>query len=256
MTGAHLEQILVQVQDGSLSVSDALEKVRTLPYTDTGTSLADTHRELRQGFPEVVFARSKTCAETVEAFGALAAVHGYALATHVNTEAAAELSRLFPTGNFDPRSSVFSSGQMADKSDWGKVCVIWAGASDAAVANEAVLTLKFAGVHVETHHDIGVAGLHRLLSKLESIRSARVVIAVAGMEGALPGVVSGLVAAPVIAVPTSVGYGTGANGKAALLSMLNACAGGMGVMNIDNGFGAALLAYRILKAAQPVESAT
>jgi NCAIR mutase (PurE)-related protein len=195
----------------------------------------------------VVFARNKTAAQVIEAMTALNRAHGHALATHVSSEMAAALQVKFPGAVYDEVSHLFAVGRMEPKKEVGRVAVICAGTSDLPVAEEAAQTLEFAGVPVQRVRDAGVAGLHRLLNKLPMLRESDVIIAVAGMEGALPGVVAGLVAQPVIAVPTSVGYGTNLEGVSALLTMLNSCAGGLGVVNIDNGFGAAMLALRILR---------
>jgi NCAIR mutase (PurE)-related protein len=159
------------------------------------------------------------------------------------------LGKQFPQGRYDAVSSVFAIGRMKAQTNPQSIAVVCAGTSDLNVAEEAAQTLEFAGARVERVRDVGVAGLHRLLGKLELIRESRIVIAIAGMEGALPGVLAGLVSAPVIAVPTSVGYGASLGGISALLTMLNACSSGIGVVNIDNGFGAAVLALRILNSA-------
>lgn len=246
MNAEVLRGLLRDVAAGACSVAAALEKLRTLPYTESAQTIADTHREIRAGLPEVVFARNKSVEQVVEALDALVAAHGHALATHVSPGMAAALGGRFPGGVHDAVSSVFAIGRMTPRSHGGGVAVVCAGTSDLAVAEEAALTLEFAGASVRRVRDVGVAGLHRLLAKLETIRESRVVVAIAGMEGALPGVLAGLVSAPVIAVPTSVGYGANLGGLSALLAMLNACSSGIGVVNIDNGFGAAVLALRIL----------
>ena len=246
MNGETLRALLRQVAEGLATPDAALERLRTLPFTECAQTLADTHREIRVGLPEVVYGRHKTPEQIGEAFASLLQAHGHALATHVSSDTAAILSREFPHGRHDVTASLFAVGCMAPRKDAGAVAVVCAGTSDLPVAEEAARTLEFAGATVQRVRDVGVAGLHRLLAKLEIIRSCRVVVAIAGMEGALPGVISGLVSAPVVAVPTSVGYGTNLGGWSALLTMLNACSGGMGVVNIDNGFGAAVLALRIL----------
>lgn len=198
----------------------------------------DLQRLSRQGFPEVVFGRGKTRPQISEALQGLTAAHGHALATGVSEDM--ELG-----GHYDPTSRIYRIGSMPRRS--GIIGVVSAGTSDQPVAEEAAQTLEFLGYEARRINDVGVAGLHRLLARLDEIKQAHIIIVIAGMEGALPSVVGGLVAQPVIAVPTSVGYGTSYDGIAALLAMLNSCAAGIGVMNIDNGFGAAIHAHRILQ---------
>jgi pyridinium-3,5-biscarboxylic acid mononucleotide synthase len=247
MNSDALLKLLKRVSDHSCTVNDALEKMRDLPFTEAAQTLADTHREIRTGLPEVVFARHKTADQIAEALNALHSAHGYALATHVPQEMTASLSAQFPGAAYDAVSKLFALGRMEPKKNTGTVAVICAGTSDLPVAEEAAQTLEFAGIPVSRVRDAGVAGLHRLLDKLPVLRGSSVIIAIAGMEGALPGVVAALVSQPVIAVPTSIGYGASFAGVSALLTMLNSCSGGLGVVNIDNGFGAALLAIRILR---------
>ena len=248
MNEESLRGLLDLVASGRLSSAEAVDRLRTLPFTEAASSLLDTHRAIRQGMPEVVFGRSKTPGQICEALAGLVKAHGHALATAVSSEAAAVLGSAFPQGRYDASSRLFRIGGMPLRDASPVTSVVCAGTSDLPVAEEAAQTLEFAGFAVERMHDVGVAGLHRLLAQVDVLRASKVVIAIAGMEGALPGVVAGLVAAPVIAVPTSVGYGTNLGGLSALLSMLNSCSSGMGVVNIDNGFGAAMLAIRILQA--------
>lgn len=200
----------------------------------------DFQRLERQGFPEVVYARGKTTAQVSLALSRLYEVHGFALATGVDADLALG-------GRYDPCSKLYQLGQMSARD--GRPCVVSAGTSDQPVAEEAAQTLEFLGYQTQRVRDVGVAGLHRLLEHANDLEQAQVLIVVAGMEGALPSVIGGLVSQPVIAVPTSVGYGTSYQGIAALLAMLNSCAAGISVMNIDNGFGAALAAHRILSSA-------
>ncbi|MEZ5385008.1 MAG: nickel pincer cofactor biosynthesis protein LarB [Prosthecobacter sp.] len=247
MNESKLSELLTQVSEGKLPPDQALERLRTLPFAEVGQVLADTHRVIRQGFPEAVYAEGKTLAQTSDALAALVAAHGCALATRVSADIAAQLLQRFPTGSYDDVSRLYRIGQMESMPSSLSVIVVCAGTSDLPVAEEAAQTLEFAGVRVERLTDVGVAGLHRLLDRLDDLRGAGLVIAVAGMEGALPSVLGGLVAAPVIAVPTSVGYGANLNGISALLSMLNSCASGLTVVNIDNGFGAAIAAIRMLR---------
>lgn len=247
MNESKLSELLTQVSEGKLPPDQALERLRTLPFAEAGQVLADTHRVIRQGFPEAVYAEGKTLAQTSDAMAALVAAHGCALATRVSADTAAQLLQRFPTGSYDGVSRLYRIGQMERSSSSPSVVVVCAGTSDLPVAEEAAQTLEFAGVRVNRVTDVGVAGLHRLLDRLDELRGAGLLIAVAGMEGALPSVLGGLVAAPVIAVPTSVGYGANLNGISALLSMLNSCASGLTVVNIDNGFGAAIAAIRMLR---------
>lgn len=246
MNESKLRDLLAQVSAGKLPPDQALERLRTLPFAEVGQVLADTHRVIRQGFPEAVYAEGKTLTQTSDALTALVAAHGCALATRVTPEMAALLLQRFPTGNYDGVSRLYRIGQMDPSFKSAPVAVVCAGTSDLPVAEEAAQTLEFAGAKVDRITDVGVAGLHRLLARLDSLRSVSIVIAIAGMEGALPSVLGGLVAAPVIAVPTSIGYGANLGGISALLSMLNSCASGLTVVNIDNGFGAAVAALRIL----------
>lgn len=246
MNESKLRDLLAQVSEGRLPPEQALERLRTLPFAEAGQVLADTHRVIRQGFPEAVFAAGKTLAQTSDALTALVAAHGCALATRVSSEIATLLLQRFPTGSYDCVSRLYRIGQMNVSFQSAPVAVVCAGTSDLPIAEEAAQTLEFAGVRVNRITDVGVAGLHRLLARLEDLRSASIVIAIAGMEGALPSVLGGLVAAPVIAVPTSVGYGANMHGLSALLGMLTSCASGLTVVNIDNGFGAAVAALRVL----------
>lgn len=204
----------------------------------------DTEREERQGFPEVVFGRGKTMLQTCTAIDELVQASGHAFATGVNENTANESLRRHPGAVWRSTSKTFAVGSMPQTRN--RIAVVCAGTSDMPVAGEAAHTCEFLGHEVVCVSDVGVAGLHRLLGRMTEITKADVIIAVAGMEGALPSVLGGLVRQPVIAVPTSVGYGTGLGGVAALMAMLNSCAAGVAVMNIDNGFGAAVMAHRIL----------
>lgn len=246
MNESKLRELLAQVSEGKLPPDEALERLRTLPFAEAGQVLADTHRMIRQGFPEAVYAEGKTLTQTADALTALIAAHGSALATRVPPDMAGLLLQRFPTGSYDGVSRLYRIGNMGRSGQSAPVLVVSAGTSDLPVAEEAAQTLEFAGAKVNRITDVGVAGLHRLLARLDDLRSAGIVIAVAGMEGALPSVLGGLVAAPVIAVPTSVGYGANLKGIAALLTMLSSCASGLTVVNIDNGYGAAVAALRIL----------
>ncbi len=241
---------------------EALRGVETGEQPVPGAVL-DPGRERRAGFPEAIYGAGKTPAQVVRIFQALLDSAGKALATRCSPAALRALRRAVPDVSVHdgaglawkiavgrgPRAT--APGRRADRPAAGLAAVLAAGTSDLPVAEEAALTLEFAGLPVERFYDIGVAGIHRLFGRLEAIRQADVLIVVAGMEGALPSVVGGLVAAPVIAVPTSVGYGASFQGLAALLGMLNACSAGLTVVNIDNGFGAAVAAIRILRGKTP-----
>ena len=210
-------------------------------------STLDPGRLARQGFPEVIYCQSKTTDQIIDNLRALAAANGRALGTRLQPERAAEVLAALPDAHYDRLGRTIAMGEgPKPAADAGLVAVVCAGTSDLPVAAEAAATLGFLGHPVRAFNDIGVAGIHRLHSRIDEIRTAGVVIVVAGMEGALPSVVGGLVAAPVIAVPTSVGYGAAFEGLAALLGMLNSCASGLTVVNIDNGFGAAMAAHRII----------
>lgn len=205
----------------------------------------DRDRETRQGFPEVVFGRGKTAEQIIAAMKQLFEANGHAFATGIDNETAQRILPEIPQAEWHALSGTLRWGMMSATS--GKVAIVSAGTSDLRVGEEAAKTCEFLGHQAQRVTDVGVAGIHRLLNRLEEVRAADVVIVVAGMEGALPSVVGGLVRQPVIAVPTSVGYGTGLGGVAALMAMLNSCAAGVAVMNIDNGFGAAVAAHRIIK---------
>ncbi|MBW1991071.1 MAG: nickel pincer cofactor biosynthesis protein LarB [Deltaproteobacteria bacterium] len=241
-----LEELLAEVRDGRTSIAEALERLRTLPFEDLGFACVDHHRHLRQGFPEVVFAQGKTLAQVQAILTSLWAKSDRILVTRLAPEQAEVLTRDFPEARYypDSRAMTLVRGEIPDQGR-GLIAVICAGTSDIPVAEEAAVTARIMGHRVETVYDCGVAGLHRLLAHRQLFRQATVFVVVAGMEGALPSVVGGLVARPVIAVPTSVGYGASFGGLAALLAMLNSCANGVAVVNIDNGFGAGHLAALI-----------
>lgn len=213
--------------------------------SETPHSQLDPERLQRQGFPEIVYCQGKTPQQVIDNMRALATANGAAFGTRLAAEDAATVLAALPEARYDSMSRTLSIHALPAR-EVSLIAVVCAGTSDLPVAEEAAATLNFLGHRVIRHRDIGVAGIHRLLARIEEIRSASVVIVVAGMEGALPSVVGGLVAAPVIAVPTSVGYGAAFHGLAALLGMLNSCASGLTVVNIDNGFGAAMAAHRIL----------
>lgn len=240
-----LKQVLASVKDGTLSVEEALLKIRTQPFEDIGFAKVDLHRKFRQGAAEVIYGAGKTPAQMLGILRTMQA-HGQktVLITRLREEAAEEIGREIPL-QYDKTAGVGIVGTLPQPDGIGRIAVVTGGTSDIPVAEEAALTAQALGNEVLRLYDVGVAGLHRLLSNLDEIMSASVVIAIAGMEGALASVVGGLVDCPVIAVPTSVGYGASFGGVSALLSMLNSCASGVSVVNIDNGFGAGYLASRI-----------
>ncbi len=242
---SELKQVLASVKDGTLSVEEALLKIRTQPFEDIGFAKVDLHRKFRQGAAEVIYGAGKTPAQMLGILRTMQA-HGQktVLITRLREEAAEEIGREIPL-QYDKTAGVGIVGTLPQPDGIGRIAVVTGGTSDIPVAEEAALTAQVLGNEVLRLYDVGVAGLHRLLSNLDEIMSASVVIAIAGMEGALASVVGGLVDCPVIAVPTSVGYGASFGGVSALLSMLNSCASGVSVVNIDNGFGAGYLASRI-----------
>lgn len=241
-----LERLLEQVRTGKLEVSEACERLRHLPFEDLGYAKVDHHRSLRTGLPEVVYAPGKTPEHIIEIVRSLKAKRHNALITRLDPNTAERVQEALPGLRYHPVARVATLTVERRKSAGkGLITVVAAGTADLPVAEEAAVTAEFFGNRVQRVHDVGVAGLHRLLAHLDTLRRARVVVVVAGMEGALPSVVGGLVGRPIIAVPTSVGYGVNFGGLAALLAMLNSCAAGITVVNIDNGFGAAVAATLI-----------
>lgn len=251
MNVTELTNLLRAFQAGETSLPDALEHLKQLPFEDLGIARIDHHRELRQGFPEVIFAAGKTSDQLLTIVAAMAEKKRNILVTRLDAEHADVLRQQFNQGDYDPLSGTFCL-RLREIAPQGKgtILVVCAGTSDLPVAREALITAQMLGHEVEELVDVGVAGIHRLLAQRQLLEKAAVIIVVAGMEGALPSVVGGLVAVPVIAVPTSVGYGTAFGGIAALLGMLNSCAAGVTVVNIDNGFGAAFAASRINRRGQ------
>jgi pyridinium-3,5-biscarboxylic acid mononucleotide synthase len=245
MERAQIEAILNDVREGRTGVADALERLRVLPFEDLGFAKLDHHRPLRTGMPEVVFASGKTDAQVAQIFARMAAAGGNALATRASLSCFEAVAAAEPRAEFHATARCITLAQAPAVAGKGTVAVVCAGTSDLPVAEEAAVTARLMGNTVELIADVGVAGIHRLLAQRESLQSARVLIVCAGMEGALPTVVGGMVNAPVIAVPTSVGYGASFGGVAALLGMLNTCSPNVCVVNIDNGFGAAAIATLI-----------
>lgn len=245
MNEASLRKLLAQVREGEVDINSALASLRTLPFEDLGFAKLDTHRAIRKGFPEVVYCQGKDLDHLVNILARLAQGPGPVLATRAAPEIAATVQASLPEYRYHAlaRCLVYEPQPLPKRR--GAILVITAGTADLPVAEEAAVTAEVMGNPVERLNDVGVAGLHRLLAHGEQLQRAAVLIVVAGMEGALPSVVGGLVRRPVIAVPTSVGYGASLGGLAALLGMLNSCASGLTVVNIDNGFGAAYAASLI-----------
>lgn len=240
-----IETLLTEVREGRVGVPQALERLRGLPFEDLGFAKLDHHRALRTGMPEVIFAESKAPAQVAVIFARMADAGGNVLATRASRETYEAVRAVEPRAEFHETARAITLTQAAAVPGKGTVGVVCAGTSDLPIAEEAAVTARLMGNTVELIADVGVAGIHRLLAQKQTLQSARVLIVCAGMEGALPTVVGGLVNAPVIAVPTSVGYGASLGGVAALLGMLNTCSPNVCVVNIDNGFGAACTASLI-----------
>ena len=237
-------EILEQVRLGQMSVNDAAAYFRRQPLEELGYAKLDTHRKLRSGFAEVVFCSGKADEHLCRIYERIYAAEGEVLGTRASAEQAALIQERFGEAQYDPLSRILKI-EKKDKKRAGKIAVCTAGTADIPVAEEAAQTAEFFGNYVERIYDVGVSGIHRLLARVETIQSAMCVVAVAGMEGALASVIGGLVDKPVIAVPTSVGYGASMNGLSALLTMINSCANGIAVVNIDNGYGAGYMASQI-----------
>lgn len=237
-------RLLEQVKNNEIELHEAEELLKKLPYEDLGFAKLDHHRALRSGFGEVVFCEGKDISHLIQIYQKFYEHDRDVLGTRASKEQYEEVKKVLPQVEYDPLSRILSIQKVGRKRK-GKIAVCTGGTSDIPVAEEAAQTAEFFGSKVERFYDVGVAGIHRLLSKIDDIQSANCIIAVAGMEGALGGVLAGLVDKPVIAVPTSVGYGANFNGLSALLTMLNSCAEGMAVVNIDNGFGAGYMATQI-----------
>lgn len=245
MDRAQIEALLNEVRDGRTGVADALERLKNLPFEDLGFAKLDHHRALRTGMPEVIFAESKTAAQVAAIFERMAKAGGNVLATRASRGTYEAVLAKEPRAEFHETARAITLMQAEPAAGKGTVGVVCAGTSDLPIAEEAAVTVRIMGNTVELVADVGVAGIHRLLAQQDTLKAARVLIVCAGMEGALPTVVGGLVHAPVIAVPTSVGYGASLGGVAALLGMLNTCSPNVSVVNIDNGFGAACIASLI-----------
>ncbi len=244
----NIEEMLQAYKNGNVELSDVMQKLKVLPFDDIQYAMVDYHRELRAGCPEVIYCEGKT-PEQINGIVKNMRSHGegYILATRANEAAYRAAFEVYPEAVYHAQARLVTIELEPREKRAGEILVATAGTSDIPVAEEAAITAEFLGNRVNRLYDVGVAGLHRVLSRLEVIQRARVLIVVAGMEGALASVIGGLTDKPVIAVPTSIGYGANLGGLAALLSMLNSCASGVGVVNIDNGFGAGMLANNINK---------
>ena len=242
-----LKVFLENIRDGKINIEAGIAKLKNLSYIDLGCAKLDTHRELRVGYPEVIFCPGKTIEQIKTIIQAMMAGEANILATRAGEEVFAAVKKVCPAAVYHPLARIITITRKKIPLSRNYIAVVTAGTSDLPVAEEAAVTAEIFGNRVERIVDVGVAGVHRLFDQLDLIRGARVIVVVAGMEGALPSVVGGLVDKPIIAVPTSVGYGASFHGVAALLAMLNSCAGGVSVVNIDNGFGAGYIASMINK---------
>ncbi len=245
MNAKELEKILLGIRDGSVSVEEALENLKEFPYTDLGFARIDHHRELRTGYPEIVYCAGKTPVQVEAIFRAMEHHGNNIIGTRAGREMFEFIAPSFPDAVYHDVARIISISRKPIASPATRIAIVTAGTSDIPVAEEAAVTAELLGNEVVRIYDAGVAGIHRLVDKLPEIRACRVTVVIAGMEGALASVVGGLVNMPVIAVPTSVGYGASFEGISALLAMMTSCAAGVTVVNIDNGFGAGFAASRI-----------
>jgi NCAIR mutase (PurE)-related protein len=245
MTGKELEKLLKEVSEGKISTREALEKLKNFPYTDLGFARIDHHREIRTGYPEIIYCTGKTTEQVTEIFRVMAQKENNIIGTRASREMFDAVKARLPETVYFNKACIISYQKKKPDCPESSIAVITAGTSDIPVAEEASVTAELLGNKVVRIYDIGVAGIHRLVDKLPEIRSCSVIIVIAGMEGALASVVGGLVDKPVIAVPTSVGYGASFEGLSALLAMLTSCSAGVTVVNIDNGFGAGFSASMI-----------
>lgn len=243
-----LKKLLEDVKNNNFDIDDALEKLKDLPYEDLGYAHIDHHRSIRNGYPEVIYCKGKSDEHILGIIDRMNKKNTNILGTRCRKETFEKIIKIYPNAEYEELSQILKiKNEEIKEQGKGKILIVTGGTSDIPVADEAYFTAEFFGNKVERLYDVGVAGIHRLLSNRNIIEEARVIVAVAGMEGALPSVVGGLVDVPVIAVPTSVGYGANFDGLAPLLAMLNSCASGISVVNIDNGFGAGYLASIINK---------
>lgn len=245
MDQAELKTLFERIRDGQLDVAAALSALQEMYYLDVGCAKIDMHRESRVGYPEVIFCPGKTTEQIIAIFQAMLERNTNILATRATEELYGEISKVYPTAEYHKLAKAITIRRECVTLSKSYIAIVTAGTSDLPVAEEAAVTAELFGNRVERIVDVGVAGIHRLFHNLETIRGAKVIVAVAGMEGALPSIIGGLVDKPVIAVPTSVGYGASFEGLSALLTMLNSCAAGVCVVNIDNGFGAGYMASMI-----------
>jgi len=236
--------ILAQVKNGEISIEEAEQYFRKKPFLDMGYAKLDTHRKVRSGFAEVIFCSGKADVHLLNIFAKLYEEDGEVFGTRASASQYELIKREYPNVQYDEISRIIKI-EKPDKKRVGKIAICSAGTADIPVAEEAAQTAEYFGSHVDRLYDVGVCGLHRILSQLDILQSANCIVAVAGMEGALPSVIGGLVDKPVIAVPTSIGYGASLNGLSALLTMINSCANGIAVVNIDNGYGAGYMATQI-----------
>jgi NCAIR mutase (PurE)-related protein len=250
MDAQKLQEIIKSISSGNLAPENAFDLLKTLTYENLEFAKLDTHRKLRQGIPEVIFGPGKTATQISQIAKTLMMHHQLVVATKVDPIIATEVLSLSPECNYDNTARMLIWGTMPSIDNESMVSVVTAGTADLPIAEEAALYLTASGVLVNRVTDVGVAGIHRLFPHIESLNKSAAVIIVAGMDGALPSVIGGLIATPIIAVPTSVGYGASFQGIAALLTMLTSCAAGITVVNIDNGFGAAVATLRILHSAR------
>ncbi|KPU27273.1 1-(5-phosphoribosyl)-5-amino-4-imidazole-carboxylate carboxylase [Caloranaerobacter sp. TR13] len=242
-----MREMLERVKNGEIEIEDALERLKDLPYKDLGFAKIDNHREIRVGYPEVIYCEGKTVEQVKSIVEFMLTKNKNIIATRANEEMYRAVNEICKDANYNKLGRIITIRRTEEKYTDSYIAIVAAGTSDLPVVEEAAETAKILGNKVEKVIDVGVAGIHRLLAKLDIIRGAKVIIVVAGMEGALASVVGGLVDKPIIAVPTSVGYGANFGGLSSLLSMLNSCASGVSVVNIDNGFGAAYIASIINK---------
>ena len=243
-----LKELLAEVKEGSLDVDDALAQLRRLPYDDLGFAKIDSHRNIRCGFPEVIFSQGKTTDQVVQIARRMMEINNNLLITRATQEVYDAVRGVEPTAKYNELARTITITKIhREPTEGGLILVVTGGTADIPVAEEAAVTAEIMGNHMDRLYDVGVAGLHRLLGNKDKLFEASVIVVVAGMEGALASVVGGMVDKPVIAVPTSVGYGASFNGLSALLTMLNSCASGISVVNIDNGFGAGYSAALITR---------
>ncbi len=248
MTGRdEIKQLLDKLSAGKISTQEALDQLSDLPFKDLGHSKIDNHRELRTGYPEVIFCEGKSPKQVCDIMEYMSGQKVNILGTRASRETYAEVKKRIPDASYNALGRTITLKQVETKPAKSYIAILTAGTSDMPVAEEAAVTAELFGNQVKRFFDVGVAGIHRLYSSLDEIKKARVIIVIAGMEGALPSIVGGLIDKPIIAVPTSIGYGASFNGLAALLGMLTSCASGVSVVNIDNGFGAAYIASMINK---------